>query len=771
MLTNPNLYTDRFMTFRSTGLRILTETRNIDGVLSNGCTSLMLERSQKKFGMMSKYAIPRPNNGHNRDIRLFVKRFGGFCVKKKQLLFLLFAGVFTLVSTVFASHVEADTSIYRLYHPGLRVHLYTKDNNEYKVLGSRGWKQEGVAWTADDKQGDVVYRLYNSGLRVHLYTKDTNEYKVLGTRGWRQEGAAYRSYGETPIYRLYHQGLKKHLYTKDSNEYKVLGTRGWRQEGVAFYGLSKTPVEAPNPFLVVATSIGADGKNIQVTNSQVSLGFGAALSKGEVLNGIKQVPGYHLKSVRLEAGKMENGSFKKAIDVTQHVGNMKTTLRYDDLASIYKQYQKYQFAAFQWVFIWEKDTPVKQPVTTTKAPATTTKAPVTTTKAPVTTTKVPELFMVGATNIGTDGEIIQGAATTPGIFAGAAPMGKGAVYNRTGVIPGYHLKSARLEAAKDGFGEAGFKKEMDVTHLVKNIQTTLSYDQLASIYQKYQFAAFEWVFIWEKDTPTKTPVTTAVKTPVTTSSKAPTTTAVKPPVKTPTTTSSQPAVEVPKDFGIFASNLGIDWNFSSVPNGYFGGATFFIKGNTMTRGNKIPGYHLKAVRLEAGHIDNGAFKKTMDVTQHVGKMKTTLSYDDLVPIYKQYQKYNFDAFNWVFEWEKDAPVKQPITTTIETPDTFALAMVSEGTDGKPLYGTGFGGGTLIGKGGVYSIGKASGYHLKSVKLQIGTDAVGPKGFTMKADVTHLIDSTKNTLSYDQLASIYQQYKLDSFSWIAVWEKD
>ena len=28
--------------------------------------------------------------------------------------------------------------LYRLYHPGLRVHLYTKDPNEYNVLGGRG---------------------------------------------------------------------------------------------------------------------------------------------------------------------------------------------------------------------------------------------------------------------------------------------------------------------------------------------------------------------------------------------------------------------------------------------------------------------------------------------------------------------------------------------------------------------------------------------------------------------------------------------------------
>ncbi|MTB64956.1 hypothetical protein GGG87_08095 [Streptococcus sp. zg-86] len=138
-----------------------------------------------------------------------------------------------------------DNSVYRLYHPGLRVHLYTKDANEYKVLGTRGWKQEGEAWKIASQQGEVVYRLYHPDLRIHLYTKDTNEYQVLGTRGWKQEGEAYRSYGNLPIYRLYHPGLKHHLYTKDANEYKVLGTRGWKQEGVAFYGLGQAEVVEP----------------------------------------------------------------------------------------------------------------------------------------------------------------------------------------------------------------------------------------------------------------------------------------------------------------------------------------------------------------------------------------------------------------------------------------------------------------------------------------------------------------------------------------------
>ncbi|HFU4001206.1 TPA: hypothetical protein ACGO3D_001322 [Streptococcus suis] len=131
---------------------------------------------------------------------------------------------------------QVSTSpVYRLYHEDLKVHLYTRDAYEYKVLAGRGWRQEGQAFLSASK-GSPVYRLYHEGLKVHLYTRDAHEYKVLAGRGWRQEGTAFYSVTDgTPVYRLYNEGLKKHLYTTDANEYKVLATRGWTQEGIAFY--------------------------------------------------------------------------------------------------------------------------------------------------------------------------------------------------------------------------------------------------------------------------------------------------------------------------------------------------------------------------------------------------------------------------------------------------------------------------------------------------------------------------------------------------------
>ena len=134
--------------------------------------------------------------------------------------------------------VKAESSlksVYRLYHPGLKVHLYTSDANENTVLATRGWRQEGVAWKTKEIGDAPVYRMYHPGLKVHLYTKDLNEYQVLAKRGWLQEGIPYQSFGTIPVYRLYHSGIKKHLYTKDENEKTVLSKSGWTYEGIAWH--------------------------------------------------------------------------------------------------------------------------------------------------------------------------------------------------------------------------------------------------------------------------------------------------------------------------------------------------------------------------------------------------------------------------------------------------------------------------------------------------------------------------------------------------------
>ncbi|HFU4202627.1 TPA: GBS Bsp-like repeat-containing protein [Streptococcus suis] len=158
------------------------------------------------------------------------------------------------IQSVGETVTEASTSaiLYRLYNADLKVHLYTKDSNEYQALGRSGWKQEGQAWQISTNQGTIVYRLYHPSLKVHLFTTDANEYAVLASRGWKQEGQAFRSYGSLPVYRLYNNSLQRHLYTTDANEYAVLAQRGWKQEGIAFYGLGTAATTKASGTLTIS---------------------------------------------------------------------------------------------------------------------------------------------------------------------------------------------------------------------------------------------------------------------------------------------------------------------------------------------------------------------------------------------------------------------------------------------------------------------------------------------------------------------------------------
>lgn len=131
---------------------------------------------------------------------------------------------------------EKTGNTYRLYHPGIRRHLYTQNLDEANVLKGRGWSFEGLKFKTATT-GTPVYRLYHSGTREHIYTTSTNERDVLSKRGWRYEGVAWYSSGKKPVYRLYHAGLKIHLYTTDENEKNTLVKREWKYEGVSFYTL------------------------------------------------------------------------------------------------------------------------------------------------------------------------------------------------------------------------------------------------------------------------------------------------------------------------------------------------------------------------------------------------------------------------------------------------------------------------------------------------------------------------------------------------------
>jgi uncharacterized delta-60 repeat protein len=140
----------------------------------------------------------------------------------------------------------ASVAQYRLYSEVTKEHLYTADANEYAVLGTRGWTQEGVAYTMfrdggsrDGQYAIPLYRMYHRGILQHHWTPDTNEILTLAAgTGWNYEGIAGHvlpaaGLGTTPLYRLRLNAPPLHIWTTDLNEKTVLSTeRGWVYEGV-----------------------------------------------------------------------------------------------------------------------------------------------------------------------------------------------------------------------------------------------------------------------------------------------------------------------------------------------------------------------------------------------------------------------------------------------------------------------------------------------------------------------------------------------------------
>lgn len=214
---------------------------------------------------------------------------------------------------------SGEEVLYRLYNPGLKVHLYTKDTNEYNVLAGRGWKQEGEAWRVVSSQAESVYRLYHSGLKVHLYTKDVNEYNVLANRGWKQEGVSFQSYGGLPIYRLYHPGLKVHLYTKDKNEYNVLANRGWRQEGIAFYGIGAEASQVPHVVNTPTATVNIQNKNSMLGTFDIVISNVASPKEiVKILVPVWSTGQGQDDLVWYEAQKQTSGQYKVSVQAKNH---------------------------------------------------------------------------------------------------------------------------------------------------------------------------------------------------------------------------------------------------------------------------------------------------------------------------------------------------------------------------------------------------------------------------------------------------------------------
>lgn len=132
--------------------------------------------------------------------------------------------------------IKPQTRVYRLYHPQRAFHTYIKGDRELAALEKRGWRYEGVAWSATLEGNNPVYRLYSAKKDAYVYTLHTSEVERLKATGWRYEGIAFQSSGTKPVYRFYNKRAGVHFYTANLAERdKLKASTNYRYEGFAWY--------------------------------------------------------------------------------------------------------------------------------------------------------------------------------------------------------------------------------------------------------------------------------------------------------------------------------------------------------------------------------------------------------------------------------------------------------------------------------------------------------------------------------------------------------
>lgn len=190
--------------------------------------------------------IGEPYNSPKKDIKNYTFKeiqgtaSGEFTDKAQTVTY-----VYKENSTTTTPSKQEVVNVYRLYNKKSMEHLYTADAYEYKHLPelSSDWVREGVNFKEYKKSDSTtvnVYRVYNPKSGEHLNTTDSNEVKVLTSKGWQSEGVAFyapKADGK-PVYRLFNPkaGIGAHFMTADSYEKSVLtkAPKEWKYEGVAW---------------------------------------------------------------------------------------------------------------------------------------------------------------------------------------------------------------------------------------------------------------------------------------------------------------------------------------------------------------------------------------------------------------------------------------------------------------------------------------------------------------------------------------------------------
>ncbi|MGY0180010.1 MucBP domain-containing protein [Lactococcus garvieae] len=156
--------------------------------------------------------------------------------------------VYKAEKTTTPANKQETVNVYRLYNKKSKEHLYTSDSYEYKHLPevAKDWVREGVnfkAYKKSDSTTKAVYRVYNPKSGEHLNTTDANEVKVLKSKGWKSEGVAFYApkTGGKPVYRLFNPkaGIGAHFMTADAYEKSILtkAPKEWKYEGIAWFSV------------------------------------------------------------------------------------------------------------------------------------------------------------------------------------------------------------------------------------------------------------------------------------------------------------------------------------------------------------------------------------------------------------------------------------------------------------------------------------------------------------------------------------------------------
>lgn len=142
--------------------------------------------------------------------------------------------------------------VWRLYNPGTKKYTFTISYDERNLLIASGYLYEGVAFYGINPvapgQGNVpVYNLRNND-NGSLLTTDLNEYQVLITHGWKDQGIAFYadpagSNSGYNTYRMYNETTGSHYFANSQAQVDSLIASGFTQQGQAFSSTSTTRQE------------------------------------------------------------------------------------------------------------------------------------------------------------------------------------------------------------------------------------------------------------------------------------------------------------------------------------------------------------------------------------------------------------------------------------------------------------------------------------------------------------------------------------------------